>query len=94
MRALEERGLRDNLVEPGGMSAAEAGGVGVVREAQNRDVRVVVRDILRVDARDVRDHEIGRLDPIRRLEAMLGQDRFELRPDEEVDPTQQDRCHA
>jgi hypothetical protein len=25
---------------------------------------------------------------------MLGQDRFELRPDEEVDPTQQDRCHA
>jgi hypothetical protein len=25
---------------------------------------------------------------------MLGKERFELRPDEEVDPTQQDRCHA
>jgi len=66
----------------------------VVRVAENRHIREVVRDVFRVDARDVRDHEIGRLDPIRGFEAMLGQERLELPPDEEVDPTQQDRCHA
>src|SRR5439155_1030679 len=37
--ALEERGFRDDLVEAGGMSAAETSGVGVVRVAENRHVR-------------------------------------------------------
>src|SRR6185312_8766766 len=40
--ALEERGLDDHLVEAGGVRAAETLGVGVVRVAEDRDVRVVV----------------------------------------------------
>ncbi len=51
-------------------------------------------DVVRVDPCNVRDHEIGRLDTVRRLEAMLGSERLELASDEEVDPTQQDRRHA
>ena len=76
------------------MGTAQTGGVGVVRVTENRHVRVVVGDVGRVDARDVCDHEIGRVDPIRGLETVLRQERLELRSDEEVDPTQQDRRHA
>jgi hypothetical protein len=94
MRALEERRFRDDLVEAGGMSAPQPRRVGVVRETENRNVGIGVGDVARVDARDVRDHQIGRLDPIGGLEPMLRQERFELAPDEEVDPTEQDRRHA
>lgn len=94
MRPFEERGFRDDLVEPGGMSAPQALGVGVVGVAEDRHVGVGVRDVVRVDARYVGDHEIGWPDPVRRLEAMLRQDRLELAPDEEVDPAQEDRRHA
>ena len=66
----------------------------MVREAENRHVRIRVRDVVGVDASDVRDHEIGWLDSVRGLEAMLRKSSFELAPDEEIDPTQQDRCHA
>ena len=76
------------------MSAPQSGGVGVVREPENRDVRIGVCDVGRVDPRDVRDHEIGWLDAVRGLEAMLRKSRLELAPDEEVDPTKQDRRHA
>ena len=76
------------------MGATQPGGVRVVRVAEDRDLRVVVRDIVRVDAGDVRDHQIGRVDPVRGLEAMLGQQRFEFSPYEQVDPAQEDRRHA
>ena len=66
----------------------------MVRETEERHLGEVVGDVVWIDPGDVCDHEIGRFDPIRRLEAMLGQERLELPPDEEVDPTQQDRCHA
>ena len=92
--ALEERGFRDHLVEPGSMRAAQPGGVRVVRVAEDRDVRIGLRDVVGVDARDVRDHEVGRLDAVRGHEPMLRQDRLELAAHEEVDPTQQDRRHA
>ena len=94
MRPFEERGFRDDLVEPCGVSAAQSLRVRVVRVAEDRHVRVVVRDVICIDARDVSDHEIGWLDPVRRLEAMLRQERLELAPDEEVDPTQEDPGHA
>ena len=94
MRPLEERRFRDDLVEARGVSAPQSLRICVVRVPQDRHVGVGVRDVVRVDARDVRDHEIGRLDPVRRLEAMLRQERLELAPDEEVDPAQEDRRHA
>ena len=93
-RALEERRFRDNLVESGGMGTTQSGGVGVIRVTEDRDVGEVVRDVVRVDPSDVRDHQIGRLDAVRRLEAMLGQERFEFSPYEQVDPAQEDRRHA
>jgi hypothetical protein len=93
-RALEERRLRNDLVEPRRMTAPQPGGVGVVREAEDRDVRVRVRDVVGIDARDVRDYEVGWLDPVGGLEAVLRQEPLELAPDEEVDPTEQDRRHA
>ena len=94
MRPLEERGLRDHLVEPRGMSAPQSLRVGVIRVAEDRHVGVVVGDVVRIDPRNVGDHEIRWLDPVRRLEPMLRQERLELPPDEEVDPAQEDRCHA
>ena len=94
MRPFEERGFRDDLVEPGGMSAPQSLRVGVVRVAEDRHVGVVVRDVICVDARNVGDHKVRWLDPVCRLEAMLRQERLKLAPDEEVDPAQEDRCHA
>ena len=94
MRPLEERRFRDDLVEAGRVSASQSLRVGVVRVAQDRHVGVVVRDIICVDPRDVGDHEIGCLDPVSRLEAMLRQEGLQLAPDEEVDPAQEDRRHA
>src|SRR5215475_6276005 len=58
LEPLCERRLREHLVEARGVCGAEAGGVGVVREADDRDVGIRVRDLLRVDARDVREHEL------------------------------------
>jgi hypothetical protein len=94
MRPFEERGFRNDLVEPGGMGAPQSLRVGVIRIAEYRHVGVVVGDVVCVDARNVGDHEIGWLNPIGRLEAMLRQEGLELPPDEEVDPAEEDRCHA
>lgn len=92
--ALEERGLDDHLVEAGRMGAAEALGVCVIGVAEDRNVRIAVSDVVRIDPRDVGDHEVGWVDPVRRREPVLGKHRLELAADEEVDPTQQDRRHA
>src|ERR1700693_6151016 len=51
--ALDERGLHDHLVEPGGVPGAQAGRVGVVRIAQDRHVGIRVGDLLGIDAGDV-----------------------------------------
>jgi hypothetical protein len=93
-RALEQSRFRDHLVESGRVRAAQPGRVGVIRIPENRDIRVRIRNVHSVDARDVRDHEIGRLDAVDGHETMLRQDPLELAPDEEVDPTQQDRRHV
>ena len=76
------------------MRAAQSLGVRVIGEAENRDLRVTVRDVGRIDARDVRDHEIGTIDAFGRLEAVLGQQGLELAADEQFDPTKQDRRHG
>ena len=91
---LEERGFRHDLVESGGVRASQSLGVGVIGVTENRHIGIAVGDVVRVDPRDVGDHEIGRLDPVSRLEAMLRQERLELAPDKEVDPAQEDRRHA
>ena len=59
----------------------------MVRVAEDRDVRIGVRDLLGVDARDVHDHEVGGLGVLDRDQAVLGQKRLELAPEKEVDPT-------
>jgi hypothetical protein len=92
--ALEERRLRDDLIESGGMRATQTGGVGVVREAEDRHVGEAVGDVGGIDTRNVGDHEVRGVDAVRRLEPVLGQQRLELPPDEQVDPTQQDRRHG
>src|SRR4051794_9048258 len=92
--AFDEGRLRHDLIESGCMRGTEACRVGVVRVAQDRNVEIRVGDFLRVDARDVRDHELGRVRMVDRDEAMLGQERLELPTEEEIDPTQQDRGHA
>src|SRR5262245_46007817 len=44
--ALDEGGLRDHLVEAGGVRGPQAGGIRVVRVAEDRDVGVRVGDLL------------------------------------------------
>ena len=45
--------------KPAACARAQPGRVGVVREADDRDVRVRVGDLVRLDPGDVRDHELG-----------------------------------
>ena len=69
-RAFHERRFDDHLVEARGVRALEAEGVRVVREAENRGLGPRVGDLLRVDAGDVADHEIGRVGAVARDEPM------------------------
>ena len=92
--ALRQRRLDDHLVETGGVRALEPGLVGVVREADDRDVRPRVDDLLRLDARDVDDDEVGRVDAVGRDEVVAVQESLELPPEEEIDPCEQDRRHG
>jgi predicted metal-dependent hydrolase len=66
----------------------------VVREADDGDLGPRVDDLLRVDARDVGDHELRSVDAVRGDQAMPRQKPLKLAPEEEVDPNQQDRCHS
>ena len=91
---LDERRFHGDLVEAGGVRGPQAGGVGVIRESEQRDLRIRVGDVVRIDAGNVRDHDVGRIDAVDRLEAMLRQERLELSPQEQLDPTQQNRGHA
>ena len=84
----------DHLVEAGRVRATQPARVGVAGEADDRDVRVDVRNLLRVDPGDVADHEVGRADAVGRDQMVLGKKRFQLASEEEVDACQQDRRHA
>src|SRR5439155_18003205 len=92
--ALEERGLRHHLVEPRGVRAAQAGGVHVVRETEERHVREVVGDVVGIDPRDVCNHEVGCVHTLRSDETVSGEEPLQLAAKEEVDPHEQDRGHA
>src|SRR4051812_2438583 len=92
--ALVEGRFRDYLVEAGRVRAAEPVGVRVVREAEDRDLGIRVGDLVRVDARDVRDHAVGRIDALDGDQVMARQQALQLPPEEQVDPYQQDRRHA
>ena len=91
--ALDEGGLCNNLVEAGGVRGSQAGRISVVRVSEDRNVRIRVGDFVGIDPRDVGDHEIGALSALDRDEVVLRQERLELAPEEEVDPTEQDRGH-
>ena len=91
--ALDERRLDEHLVEAGRVRALQARLVGVVREADDRDVRPRVDDLVGLDARDVADHEVGQLDAVGRDQVVPLEQRLELPPKEEVDSREQDRRH-
>ncbi len=93
-RALDERRLHDHLVETGRVCSLQARAIGVVREAHERHVGPLVGDLFRLDARDVRDHEIRGIDAVDGDEVVLREKPFQLAPEEEVDPCKQDRRHV
>jgi predicted metal-dependent hydrolase/8-oxo-dGTP pyrophosphatase MutT (NUDIX family) len=74
--------------------AAQPFGVGMVREAEDRRVGKGVRDLVRIDPCDVRDHQVRRIGGINRDEVMPGQRCLELAAEEEIDPGQHDRRHT
>src|SRR4051812_25629324 len=84
---LDERRLHEHLVEAGGVAGPQAGGVGVVRVAEDRHVRVGVRNLAGIDPGYVDDHEIRRVGVIDRDQVMVREERLELAPEEQVDPT-------
>ena len=81
-----ERRFRDHLIEPGLVRAAQPRGVLVVREAEQRHVRILVGDVVRIDASNVRDHQIRRIRAVARHEVMARERSLELGPDEESTP--------
>jgi hypothetical protein len=92
--ALDERRFHHDLVEPGRVRPLEPGAVGVIREADDRDVGPGVDDLLRLDAGDIGDDELGRSDAVTRDETVRREEPLELAPEEQVDPNEQDRCHG
>lgn len=76
------------------MCAAQPFGVRVVRVAEDRRIRKGVRYLVRIDPRDVRDHQVRRIGGIHRDEVVPRQRRLKLAAKEEIDPGQQDRRHT
>jgi uncharacterized protein len=93
-RALHESRFRHHLVEAGLVRAAEPFGVRVVREAEDRRLRKRVRNLVRIDPGDVRDHQVRGIGSINRDKVVPGQRCLELAAEEEIDPGQQDRRHT
>src|SRR5262245_56760668 len=93
-RALRKRRLRHDLVETRLVGVAQAGRVLVVRKAEQRRVGIGVRDLVGIDSRDVRDHEVGRFDTVGCDQVVPGEGRLELAAKEELDAGQQDGRHA
>src|SRR5215468_2493626 len=86
--------LHQHLVEPRLVRAAEACGIGVAAEADDRDLWVRVRDIVRIDTADVGDDEIRPVGAVGRYEVMPRQESLQLPLEEDIDPTEQDRRHG
>ncbi len=76
------------------MGALQTRPIRVVREPHDGDVRPRVDDLLGLHARDVRDHEIGRVDAVGRHEAMTREEALQPASEKEIDPNEQDRRHA
>lgn len=94
-RPFGERGAGDDTVESGLSGTPQPLRVRVVREPEDRRRREGLGDLVGVDARDVDDHEIGRVDALGRDETVVGpQENVELTAEEEVDPSHQDRRHG
>src|SRR5439155_7381817 len=55
---VDEGRFGQHVVEAGGVRGAQPGGVGVVRVADDRHVRIGVGDLVRIDPGDVRDHHV------------------------------------
>ena len=72
LRALLQSRFRDDVIEAGGVRAAQSRGVGVVREAEDRHLRIRLDDVVRIDPRNVADDQIGRLDGVGGHEVMPG----------------------
>src|SRR6185437_6514195 len=51
-------------------------------------------NLLRLDPRDVRDHQLRLRDRVRGDEVVPGQEHVQLASEEEVDPNEQDRRHG
>jgi hypothetical protein len=66
----------------------------VPAEPENRYLRIRLGYVHRIDAADVRDHEIGPVHAVGRDEVMSREQGLELAPKEDIDPTQQDRRHG
>ena len=65
----------------------------MIRKSENRDVGIRVRDLLWINPRDVRDHELRLADAVGRDQTMVREQDLQLAPEEEVDACQQDRRH-
>jgi nitrite reductase/ring-hydroxylating ferredoxin subunit len=93
-RALLQRVLHQDLVEAGLMGAPQSSGVRVTSETEDRYLRIRIRDVDRIDAADVRDHEIRPVRTVGRDEMMPREQGLELAPKVDIDPTEQDRRHG
>jgi nitrite reductase (NADH) small subunit len=92
-RALLQRVLHQDLVEAGLMGPSQSSGVRVTSEPEDRYLRIRIRDVDRIDAADVRDHEIRPVRTVGRDEMMPREQGLELAPKVDIDPTEQDRRH-
>ncbi len=86
--------IDDHLVEARLVRPPQAVCVRVIREAEDRHGRESVGNLVRLDPRDVGDHEVRRVDAVTRDKVVAGQECLELAPEEEVDPHEQDRRHG
>ena len=75
------------------MRSSQSRRVGVTAEPEDRDVGEGVRDLFRVDPRDVADHEVGEVGAVRRDKVMTREERIELPAHEEVDARHEDGRH-
>ena len=76
------------------MGGPEPGRIRVIRVPEDGHVRVRVGHFVRLHPGEIADHEVGRVDALRRGEPMdLAEKHVELPSKEQVDPDEQDRGH-
>jgi len=76
------------------MRAPQPRRVCMASEPEDWYLRIRIRDVDRVDAADVGDHEIRPVRAVGRDEMMPREQGFELAPKVDIDPTEQDRRHG